>query len=49
MNDVFPVDVTYIRSSPKFFTLTEPVLDFLKRSFSNPGILVVYFQVGEVR
>ena len=39
MNDVFPIAVTYIRSS---------VLDFLKRRFSNPGILVVYFQVGEV-
>ena len=35
----FPIAVTYIRSS---------VLDFLKRRFSNPGILVVYFQVGEV-
>lgn len=32
-----PIDVTYIRSS---------MLEFLKRRFSNPGILVLYFKLG---
>ena len=33
MDDVFPVDVIYIRSTPTFFTVTDPVVNFLKRRF----------------
>ena len=50
MDDVFPVDVIYIRSTPTFFTVTDPVVNFLKRRFLQ-GIPVVggqYPKFGQI-